>query len=285
MGSLHRAEGVYKELLDLLSKGKRVVLASVVRAEGSAPRGTTAKIIVTEELEVYGTIGGGCAENYVIHEAKKVLNDRQLRMVDIDLGEDSWSGAGMACGGKITVVMELIEPKPRLVILGAGHLAKALSRIGQIVDFSAVIIDPLAKEDDFPGVEIVVDTYSRGLSKMHICEQDNAIILTRHHADEEALRAVIDTSAGYKGIVGSKTRLRSIYEELAKQGISRHKLLNVHGPIGLDIEAETPEEIAISIISEILMVRRGGKGTSMKLKASEWSLEQEPKPSTQLEHS
>lgn len=267
MGSLYSIEEVYRKVVDLLSKGKRVALASVIGVQGSAPRGTTAKMIVTADGEVFGTVGGGCMENYVVHEAKKVLEDGQLRVVDVDLGDDSWSGAGMACGGKITIAIELVEPKPRLIILGAGHVAKALAKMGQLAGFRITILDPLAKTEDFPEAEVVIrEDYVKGLRNISIYEHDNVIILTRHHADEDTLRAVVNSRAGYVGMIGSKNRVGMVYKELIREGVPAEKLLKVHAPVGLDIGAVTPKEIALSILAEILMVRKGGTGASMALK-------------------
>jgi len=270
MDSLYSVEEVYRKVVDLLSKGKRVALASVIGAQGSTPRGTSAKMIVTADGHVYGTVGGGCVENYVVHEAEKVLEDRQLRVVDVYLGDDSWSGAGMACGGKITVAIELVEPKPKLIILGAGHVAKALTKMGQTIGFSITVLDPFAKAEDFPEADIVVEgDYVKGLRNIPLYEHDNVVILTRHHADEDTLRAVVNSEAGYIGMIGSKNRVGQVYEELIREGMPAEKLLKVHAPVGLDIGAETPEEIALSILAEILMIRKRGTGTSMALKSLE----------------
>ena len=278
MGSLYSVEEVYKKVVDLLSKGKRVALASVIGVQGSAPRGTTAKIIITADGEVFGTVGGGCVENYIVHQAKKVLEDGQLRVVEADLGDDSWSGAGMACGGKITVAIELVEPKPRLMILGAGHVAKSLAKIGHMAGFWITILDPFAKTEDFPEAEVVIgEDYVKGLRNISLYEHDNVVILTRHHADEDTLRAVVNSKAGYVGMIGSKNRVGMVYRDLIREGVPAEKLLKVHAPVGLDIGAETPEEIALSILAEILKVRKGGTGASMALK----SLKEAPQAKTQ----
>ncbi len=266
MGSLYTPAEVYNKINELLSQGRRLALASVIRAQGSTPRGTSAKMIITADGEVYGTVGGGCVENYIMAEAQKVLEDGQMRIVEADLGDDSWSGIGMACGGKVELAIELIEPEHRLVLLGAGHVAKAIAKLANMVGLSLVVIDPFAKPEDFPEAKIVLgEDYAKGLQKVPLFKHDNVVILTRHKADEDALRAVIDSKAEYIGMIGSKNRVRLVYEELVKEGITAEKLLRVHAPIGLDIGAETPEEIAVSIIGEIIMFRRGGKGESMAL--------------------
>ncbi len=270
MVSLYTVEGIYRKAVELLEKGKRFALASVIGVEGSAPRGTTAKMIVTEDGEVYGSIGGGCIENYVIKEAEKVLKDGKLRIIKLDLGDDSWSGIGMACGGKVELAVELVEPQPRLILLGAGHLGRTMARLAEFLGFDVIVIDPLAKPEDFPMAEKVLQTgYAEGLSKITVKPTDNIVILTRHHADEEALMAAIETSAQYVGMIGSRNRVRMVFQELVEKGVSKEKLMRVYAPVGLDIGAETPEEISLSILAEILKVRRKAGGGHKKLEAIE----------------
>jgi len=261
---------IYHKVAELLEDGKRFVLASVIRAAGSTPRGTSAKMIVLEDGKSIGTIGGGCLETYVIHESKKVFEDGILRIVEADLGDDSWSGLGMACGGKVEIALELIEPNPRLIILGAGHLAKAIAKVGRLVGMRIVVIDPFAKPEDFPEADTVLsEGYEEGVAKIPIYAYDSVVICTRHQGDEPALRAVINSKARYIGMVGSANRVQLVFKELMKEGYSAEKLLKVNAPIGLEIGAETPEEIAVSIIAEVIMNRRGGTGAPKKIKKIE----------------
>ncbi len=267
MESHYTTSDIMKKTYELLQEGKRFVLASVIGASGSTPRGTGAKMIVTEEGKVYGTIGGGCVESYVYQEAKKVLSDGVLRVVKADLGDDSWSGVGMACGGNVEMVVELMEPSSRIILLGSGHVAKAIAHVADFSGFKVIVVDPYAKAEDFPSAEMVLgESYSEGLPKFDIFKTDNVVIVTRHHADAPALEAALKTKAGYIGMIGSKNRVQLVYEELLQKGLGRERLLQVHAPIGLDIEAETPEEVAVSIVAEIIMEKRGGQGGSMALK-------------------
>jgi len=257
---------IYHKVAELLEEGKRFVLASVIRAAGSTPRGTSAKMIILEDGSSIGTIGGGCLETYVIHESKKVFEDGVLRIIEADLGDDSWSGLGMACGGRVEIALELVEPNPRLIILGAGHLAKAIAKVGRFVGMRIVVIDPFAKPEDFPEAETVIpEGYEEGVTKIPIYAYDSVVICTRHQGDEAALKAVINSKAKYIGMVGSANRVQLVFKELMKQGYPAEKLLKVHAPIGLEIGAETPEEIAISIIAELIMKRRGGTGAPKKI--------------------
>jgi xanthine dehydrogenase accessory factor len=261
---------IYHKVAELLEDGKRFVLASVIRAAGSTPRGTSAKMIVLEDGKSFGTIGGGFLETYVSHESKKVFEDGILRIIEADLGDDSWSGLGMACGGKVEIALELIEPNPRLIILGAGHLAKAIAKVGRLVGMRIVVIDPFAKPEDFPEADAVLsEGYEEGVAKIPIYAYDSVVICTRHQGDEPALRAVINSKARYIGMVGSANRVQLVFKELIKEGYSAEKLLKVHAPIGLEIGAETPEEIAVSIIAEVIMNRRGGTGAPKKIREIE----------------
>ncbi|MFN3621598.1 MAG: XdhC family protein [Nitrososphaerales archaeon] len=257
---------IYHKVAELLAHGKRFVLASVIRAAGSTPRGTSAKMIILEDGSSIGTIGGGCLETYVFHESKKVFEDGILRIIEADLGDDSWSGLGMACGGKVELALELVEPNPRLIILGAGHLAKAVAKAGRFVGLRIVVIDPFAKPEDFPEAEVVLsEGYIEGVSKIPIYTYDSVVICTRHQGDEEALKSVINSKARYIGMVGSANRVQLVFKELIKQGYPEKKLLRINAPIGLEIGAETPEEIAVSIIAEVIMSRRGGTGAPKKI--------------------
>ncbi len=249
-----------------MEDGRRFVLASVIRAAGSTPRGTSAKMIVLEDGTSIGTIGGGCLETYVLHESKKVFEDGVLRIIEADLGDDSWSGLGMACGGKVELALELVEPNPRLIILGAGHLAKAIAKIGRFIGMRIVVIDPFAKREDFPEAELVLsEGYQEGASKIPIYTYDSVVICTRHQGDEEALKAVINSRARYIGMIGSRNRVKLVFREMIRQGYPEGKLLRIHAPIGLEIGAETPEEIAVSIMAEVIMNKRGGTGAPKKI--------------------
>lgn len=257
-------EEIYHIISDLLGQGKKMTLATVLRVQGSAPRGPSAKMVITDDGKIFGTIGGGCIESYVIAEARKLLNGGPVKVIECDLGDDSWSGVGMACGGKVEIALEFIEPSPQLVILGAGHIAGALCGLAVQVGFRVSIVDPFADELRFPQAELVIrDSIRSGFQRLKIRPSDFIIIVTRHHADGEALKAALSSSAGYVGMIGSKNRVKNVYSELIREGVIREELARVHAPIGLDIGGETPEEIAVSILAEIIMTKRGGTGKSM----------------------
>lgn len=272
------SEEIFHRISGLLSQGKRLALASVIEAQGSAPRGTSAKMIITEDGATYGTVGGGCAEAYVVQQAKKVISDGVLRIFELDLGDDSWSGIGMACGGVIKVSLELIAPKPRLIILGAGHVARSIANLAHLTNFKVAVIDSFAERDKFPEAdEVIQEEVGKGASNLKITPNDYVVIITRHHQDERALRSVINSTAAYIGMIGSKNRVRLVYETLVKEGVPADQLLKVNAPIGLDIGAESPEEIAVSVIAEIIKTSKGGTGQSMAIRNLAHALPQKTK--------
>ncbi|MAH21728.1 MAG: hypothetical protein CMO12_02825 [Thaumarchaeota archaeon] len=263
--SFNAPNDVFGKVDELLQSGQRLVLAAVLRAEGSTPRGTGARLIVTEDDDIYGTIGGGCVESFVYSEAKKIFQDGQLRIAECDLGDDSWSGLGMACGGKVELAMELVAPRPRIILLGGGHIAKSLTELGLMTGFDIIVCDPLAKVEDFPSsAHVHTLDYDEALNKVKPWPNDSIVIITGHHVDEVALRAALSWKVKYVGMIGSKNRVKVVFDSLIEKGLDPELVNAVHAPIGLDIKAETPAEIAVSIIAEIVMNIRGGSGGPKK---------------------
>ncbi len=255
---------IYRRINALLEKGDTFAVATVVRTEGSTPRGPGAKMIVKENGETLGTIGGGCVENAVIYEAQQALKERKPRVVSYTLEDTTEGGIGMVCGGKMEVAIEILQPTPTLLIIGSGHIAEPLAKLGAMTGYSVKVIDPYLEKERFPEAdEVIKEEVESGLSKFDINPQTYIVIATRHKYDEPALRKVLDSEAAYIGMVGSKNRVKTIFKTLREEGFSDKALRRVQAPIGLDIGAETPGEIAISIISEVIRVRRGGTGKPM----------------------
>jgi xanthine dehydrogenase accessory factor len=189
-----------------------------------------------------------------------------------DLVEEEFGGVGMNCGGKIDVSIEIVEPNPRLVVAGSGHLSSAISKLAQILGFEIVVIDPLAKKERFPEATIVLSDFPEtSLPSVLVSSDTYIVIVTRHKDDLPALRAALKTKAGYIGLIGSKRRVLQTFQTLLKEGFTQQQLNRVNAPIGLEIGAETPAEIAISIMAEIVQHRRLGESRSappMKVDAS-----------------
>jgi xanthine dehydrogenase accessory factor len=253
---------IYRKIDELLLSGERFAVATVVRTEGSTPRDVGAKMVIKEDGTTFGTIGGGCVEQAVISEAQEALKQGKHHTSSFTLTEEEKGGIGMICGGKMEVLIEVVQPKPSLLIIGSGHIAEPLAKLGHFTGFSVSVIDPFAKKERFPDADMVlVEDVERGLSKVKITPAMSVVIATRHKYDEPALRKVIHTDAGYIGLVGSVNRVKTIFDLLLKEGTAdKTSLEKVHAPVGLDLGAKTVEEIAISIIAEVIKERRSGTG-------------------------
>jgi xanthine dehydrogenase accessory factor len=257
---------IYQKITELLQNGETFAIATIIKADGSTPRGVGTKMIIMNDQTTYGTIGGGCVESAVITEALEALKDGKSRVTNYALEEEEKGGVGMRCGGKLELSIEVLQPKPNLLVIGSGHIASALVTLGKIIDFKVIVIDPFAKKEEFPEADIVITKpVDSGIAELKINPQTYIIIVTRHQYDEPALREVIDSEATYIGMVGSKNRVEMAFNTLMKEGISESSLKRVYAPIGLDIGAETPSEIATSIIAEVIKHRRGGTGRNLAL--------------------
>ena len=251
---------IYQKANELLEGQETFALATIVDYKGSVPR-RLAKMIVTKELKTYGTIGGGCVEGQVAEEAALMLREgkRGIIVKSYDLVEEEAGGVGMNCGGKIDVAIEIVEPEPRLIIAGSGHIAYALAKLAHMLGFEIVVIDPMAKKDKFPEARLIIpDFVETSMPRVHASQNTYIVIVTRHKDDMPALKAALKTDAGYVGLIGSKRRVLQAFQVLLKEGLTAEQLGRVNAPIGLDIGAETPDEIALSIMAEITQHRRLG---------------------------
>ena len=250
-----------------VNAGQRVIVATVIEADGSVPRGQGTRMAIPEEGPVWGTVGGGCVEKYIVRQARLVFKDRQTRVEEFNLGDESWSGIGMSCGGKVKMMLDLVEPPERLIIFGSGGISKACAQIGDILGYKVLVLDPFATVESFPGAEVVTQGALRRIREMPVTPFDSILILTEHRYDIEALRAVLGSKARFVGMIGSKNRVNESYKQLIKEGAPAEKLLTVCAPVGLDIGAVTQQEIAVSIMAEVIHARRGGTLDHLRLKA------------------
>jgi xanthine dehydrogenase accessory factor len=251
---------IYRKVSELLEKQETFALATIVDYKGSVPR-RLAKMIVTRDLKTYGTLGGGCVEGQVAEEAASMLREGRRGVVikSYDLIEEEFGGIGMNCGGKIDVAIELVEPEPRLIIAGSGHMAMALTKLADMLGFEITVIDPMAKKEKFPEAQVVIsDFVETSLPRTEGSSNTYIVIVTRHKDDMPALKAALRTRAGYIGLIGSRRRVLQAFRTLIEEGFTQEQLEKVNAPIGLDIGAETPDEIAVSIMAEIVQHRRLG---------------------------
>ena len=267
---------IYQKIAELIGGQQTFAVATIINYRGSVPR-QIAKMIITEDQKTHGTIGGGCVEGQVVEEALVMLKQgvKGVVLKSYDLVEEDFGGVGMNCGGKIEVSIEIAEPNPQLIILGSGHLSSAIAKLAQLLSFEITVIDPLATRDQFPEATVVIPDFPEtNLPNLHVSSNTYIVIVTRHKDDLPALRAALKTKAAYIGLIGSKRRVLQAFNTLLHDGFVHQQLDRVNAPVGLDIGAETPEEIAVSIMAEIVQCRRTGiTGSAKSMKVDATSLE------------
>ncbi|MEW5937160.1 MAG: selenium-dependent molybdenum cofactor biosynthesis protein YqeB [Candidatus Thermoplasmatota archaeon] len=264
--------GFYERLAELVRAHPVVAIATVVETSGSAPRERGAKMVILPDGSTWGTIGGGVLEMQVREDALQALSSgRDGFFKSYALVEKEMGGLGSLCGGTASVHVEVVRARDRLLLFGAGHIGTALSQIAQFMEMEVYVVDEredYAKKDRLPEVkEIIRASPSAPELRALVTPWTYIVILTHSHAqDKAALGNMIPTDAAYIGMIGSRRKVVKILNELASEGVGRKALERVHTPIGLDIGAETPAEIALSILSEIVCVRRKGVPSPMSMK-------------------
>ena len=253
---------VFTALSRALERGESVALVTIVKAEGSTPQRVGAKMLVFADGRTVGTIGGGCYENDAFGKAREALALARPSTVRYDLSDDFAEDSGLVCGGQMEVYIEPIEPAPQLYLIGAGHVAFHLARFAHAVGFGIHVIDDRAKfanADRFPDAsEVVVDSIPDWLHGAQLPANAYVVIVTRgHRHDLEALRALAARDLRYLGLIGSRAKVKRTYDELIAQSMPPECLRRVYAPIGLAIGAVTPEEIAVSILAELIAVKYG----------------------------
>jgi len=259
---------IYQSLAELETTHQPAALCTVVRTSGSTPRHSTSKMLVYPDGHILGTVGGGELENRVRQEALQSLRDGQPRLLTYNMTDPSRGDVGI-CGGQVEVFVEPILPSPLVVVLGGGHVGKAVAHLAKWLGFRVAVSDDrpefCTSESNPDADEFFPCTMAELPLHLTITPQTYLILTTRgSQVDAAGLPALLDTPAGYIGVIGSRRRWSVTVKHLNEVGISDEQLKRVHSPIGLGIGAETPEEIAVSILAEVLMVRGGGSGKQMK---------------------
>jgi len=262
------SSSILTELLEARSQGIPCVLVTVAAAQGSVPRQAGTKMIVYSSGKTSGTIGGGKAEALIIQDALRSLEIGKIELKRYPLREGEPDSLGAICGGEITLLIEPQRSGESIYLFGAGHCAGAIARLAKNCELNVFVVED--RED-------ILSTFEPANQK-HLCKtpadfvskhtwfQTDAILLVNRNyvLDRETLKAVLETSGyGYVGMIGSRRKVLKVYDELRDLGVKPESLSQVHAPIGIDIGADSPEEIAISVMAEVLAVLRKRAGKSM----------------------
>lgn len=259
---------IYNEIQASLQRAERVGIATVVKTIGAAPCGVGSKMLVRADGTKSGSFSGPNVDGQVANEVLQAIQEGRSYLTHVHLDADQGEAVG-SCGATLEIFIEVLRPEPRLIIAGAGYVAQALARLASRLDFRIVVIDDrrdLADPHAFGDkVQLTFGDIPQTIRELEPDESSWVVVVTRgHHLDKDALRAAIESKAAYVGMIGSPNKVKHIFKDLLKEGISRERVAQVHAPIGLDLGAETPDEIALSIAAEMVMLRRGGTGTPLK---------------------
>jgi xanthine dehydrogenase accessory factor len=256
-------DDIYQEIVRVKAEGGEAALVTVVSASGSTPREEGAKMLVRPDGSIFGTIGGGSLEARVIKEAIGVIRQGKPKHYHFTLTAEGAGELGMICGGDTEVFIEPILTQPTLYIFGGGHIALALAKMGRLCGFKIAVIDDrpeFASAERFPEADVILaEKFAESCPKLTIDGLSYIVIVTHGHKhDEVVLEWAVGTPARYIGMIGSKTKNETLFKHLRARGVSQEQLDRAHAPIGLEIGAQTPEEIAVSILAEVIKVRRSG---------------------------
>ncbi len=252
---------IYEQIVELRRQGRRGAVATIVNVRGSIPSFRTAKMLVRDDGSIVGTIGGGCVEADVWQAAREVMESEKARTLKFDLNQDPKYDTGLVCGGTLEVFVEPVLPPAILYVFGAGHVALHLCQAAANAGFDVTVADDrssYATKERFPTArEVFAGDFDEAMQKLDPSESSYIVIVTRGHRDDmRILRWAVQTRARYVGMIGSKRKVIEIFKTLQQEGVPAHLFDRVHAPVGLDIGAVTPEEIAVAITAELIAIRR-----------------------------
>lgn len=252
---------LYEEIVRIKRSGEPAALATVVASAGSSPRKPGAKMLVHGDGSILGTVGGGRVEAETLAAARAVMAEGTPRTLAFTLTEEH----GFACGGSISLFVEPLGSAPRLVVFGAGHVGKTLTQLAAGCGFRVTVVDDrpeYARREELPGAsEVICARPEEAFARLQLDGQSVVVIATPgHRSDFEAVRGALATPACFIGLVGSVRKRAALLETLSDEGYAAIEIVRVVTPVGLDIGAETPEEIAVSIVAQLVRRRRGERG-------------------------
>ncbi|HEY7834841.1 MAG TPA: XdhC/CoxI family protein [Ktedonobacterales bacterium] len=259
---------MFQEIQAAIARGEPVALVTVIKVSGAAPCAPGARMLVRLDGGGVGTLGGATTDERATRDALAALASGATSVQTYHLDPDSGESVG-SCGATLEVFVEPLRPEPRLLIAGAGYVGQALARLAAPLGWRVALLDDRSEftRDATlpPGIEVAIGEMPDLLRDRQPDAATWIVIVTRgHRTDQEVLRAALEVPAAYVGMIGSPSKVRAIYKKLGEAGIARDELARVHAPIGLDLGAETPDEIALSIAAELVMLRRGGSGVSLR---------------------
>ncbi|HEY5528238.1 MAG TPA: XdhC/CoxI family protein [Thermoleophilia bacterium] len=257
-----RAAELYAKMAELSQGGASFVVATVIESIGSSPRKTGAKMLVLADGVTIETVGGGALERQVVHDALACLTSGVSETRQYDLKPVGEHATGMICGGEAKVFLEVNAPAKTLLIVGAGHVGEKLAAMAKLLDFRVAVIDSreeVVTAARFPQADVLICEHpGKTAESFPISESTHVVIVTHTHVhDKDALRSVIDSPAAYIGMMGSRRKVDTIFSELVAEGLDASKLKRVHSPIGLDTGGQTPAELSVSILAEIIAADNG----------------------------
>jgi len=261
-------KSIYQALSELEKNNESAALCTVIKSEGSTPRHVGSKMLVYPDGKFIGTVGGGELENRVIKAALESLKSGDAQTLSYTMADPSRGDPGV-CGGTLEVFVEPILPPAMVVVIGAGHVGKAVVHLAKWLGFRVAVSDDreeFCTPESVPGGDAYYPVEMGKLAEeLKINRQTYLVITSRgSNIDAVGLPSLLDSDASYIGVIGSKRRWLTTVQALKEQGVTEDKMAKVHSPMGLELNAETPEEIAVSIMAEILMVKAKGTGKPMK---------------------
>jgi xanthine dehydrogenase accessory factor len=259
---------LFEEIVKMRRAGQRAALATIVHTNGSIPSYESSRMLVREDGSIGGTIGGGCVEAEVWAAAKEVMHKESPRKMVFNLNNEAGFDSGLICGGTLEVFVEPILPQPIIYLFGGGHVSMALAKAASSAGFAVSVVDDresFANRERFPMAQEIHTSYEDAFARIQPNAASYLIIVTRGHKDDMRVLAwAVRTEARYIGMIGSKRKVLSVYKALEADGYKPEEFERVYAPMGLEIGALSPEEIAVSIVAELIAIRRNASGAAHK---------------------
>ncbi|MBI4165634.1 MAG: XdhC family protein [Acidobacteria bacterium] len=264
---------IFAEIAKLRKEGRKAALATIIQVQGSIPSYESSKILIRDDGSIVGTVGGGCVEAEVWSVAQDVMREEKPRRLHFNLNNQPEYDEGLICGGSLDIFVEPILATPTAYIFGGGHVSLYLAKVASVAGFEVVVIDDrpaFANPERFPdAAETLAAPWEEVFPQLAVNDFSYIVLVTRgHKGDLTCLRWALTTPARYIGMIGSRRKFIEITKVLEGEGVPPVRIERVHSPVGLDIGALTPEEIAVAIVAEMIAVRRGATASAPSLASS-----------------